>query len=487
VTTGIVESERTRDNAVRIGSQRGMALLPADEWAWQQFAQVELGDQRRNQRALEVAAKMAAQPQTSLPAQMQSRSALRAAYRLLNHPEVTMDALLEPHRRQTLAQAAAVALVLFIEDTTELDFTAHPATKNLGPIGDGRGRGLLLHSTLAVTPDDQAILGLAHAQVVVRQAAPKSRPHRSASPEGQVWEVSAVQVGSPPPASTWVHVSDRGSDIFEYMLACLDRGKHFLLRAFHNRVLDWGQPETQSAGEQHGYLLDYARGLSAQPDSGYTVTIHARDKRPARQAQVVLAWSQVNIAPPVQAPLGLRERGSLPAWLLRVWEPAPPAEAEAVEWILVSSLPITTLDEARRAAGWYGRRWLVEDYHQCLKTGCQVEQVQLDDGEDVRRFLGFAIPIAVRLLQLREAARQTPCIPAKEAVDPLMVEVLTCRRPKMAAEPTLAEFWQAVASLGGHQGRKSDGPPGWRTIWRGWRYLSDLTEGARLFVKRTQR
>jgi hypothetical protein len=398
-----------------------------------------------------------------------------------------MEALLEPHRRQTLAQASAVPLALFIEDTTELDFTAHPATKNLGPIGDGKGRGLLLHSTLAITPDGLVILGLAHAQVVLRQAAPKSRPHRSASPEGQVWEVSAAQVGCPPPASTWVHVSDRGSDIFEYMLACLEQGKHFLLRACHNRVLDWGQPVLPSSDEQRGYLLDYARSLSAQPDSGYTVTIHARDKRPARQAQVVLAWSQVKIAPPVQAPPGLQQRGPLSACLLRVWEAEPPGEAEAVEWILLSSLPITTLEEARRAADWYGRRWLVEDYHQCLKTGCQVEQVQLDDGEDVRRFLGFAIPIAVRLLQLREVARQAPGIPAKEAVDPLMVEVLTRRRPRMAAEPTLAEFWQAVASLGGHQGRKSDGPPGWRTIWRGWRYLSDLTEGARLFAKRVQR
>lgn len=483
MATCVVDCERVHDNRVRSQPQRCAPVLSADEWAWQQFAQVDLGDQRRNKRALEIAAKMAAHPEASLPTQMQSRSALRAAYRLLNHPEVTMDELLEPHRRQTLAQAATLPLVLFIEDTTELDFTDHPAMKNLGPIGDGKGRGLLLHSTLAVEPGEQTLLGLAHAQVVVRQSAPRSRPHRSDSPEGQVWEVSAAQVGRPPAGATWVHVSDRGSDIFEYMLACLDQGKHFLLRAYQNRLLDWEQSDTRKAGEQGCYLLDYARSLSARPDGGYTVTIHAHDKRPAREAQVVLAWAQVSIAPPVQAPVTLRRRGAIPAWVLRVWEPDPPAGVEAVEWLLLSSLPVTTVGEARRAADWYGSRWLVEDYHQCLKTGCRVEEVQLDDGEDVRRFLGFAIPTAIRLLQLRQAARQTPSLPAKEVVDPLMVEVLVRRQKKVAREPTLAEFWQAVARLGGHQGRKSDGPPGWRTIWRGWRYLSDLTDGARLFAK----
>jgi hypothetical protein len=117
-----------------------------------------------------------------------------------------------------------------------------------------------------------------------------------------------------------------------------------------------------------------------------------------------------------------------------------------------------------------------------LKTGCRVEDSQLDDGADLQRLLGFAAPIAVRLLQLRQAARNIPDLPATALVEPLMVQVLARRQKTDPDTMSPAEFWRRLARLGDHQGRRRDGPPGWRTVWRGWRLLSDLTEGARLFV-----
>jgi len=183
-------------------------------------------------------AKMVAHPDASLPNQMESRAAVRGAYRILNHPEVTLEALLAPHCQATLTAAGQVFLVLMVEDTTELDYTAHPHTTGLEPIGDGRGRGLLLHSTLAMVPDSRSILA-GHAQVVLREPKPPSRPHWTRSAEGRVWEVSARAVGQPPTGSVWVHVSDRGSDIFEYMAECRRQNKQFVVRAYHNRVLAW--------------------------------------------------------------------------------------------------------------------------------------------------------------------------------------------------------------------------------------------------------
>ena len=126
--------------------------------------------------------------------------------------------------------------------------------------------------------------------------------------------------------------------------------------------------------------------------------------------------------------------------------------------------------------------YAIEDCHQCLKTGCQIERSQLDDGADIQRLLGFALPIAVRLLQLRQTVRQAPQTPAITVVAPRLVQVLA-RRQKLDWQTLTAEqFWQQVARLGGFQGRRRDGPPGWRTVWRGWRYLSDLADGARLFA-----
>ncbi len=456
--------------------------LHASEWAAQQWATVELGDRRLTRRAVEIGTQMAAHPEASLPEQMGAPSVLKAAYGLLNHPGISLAALTAPHRRQTLQAAGVLALVLHVEDTTELDFTHHPSKMGLAPIGNGRGQGLLLHSTLSIEPGSRTLLGLAHAQVVLRQ--PKAaRPKKWVrTPEGRVWEVSAQQVGRPPAGACWVHVSDCGSDIFEYMATCRQHDKHFLIRAFRNRRLQWSaeSPEATDAAAQA--VLDYAQSLPPSPGSTYTVQVPAKDGQPERTAQVVLQWAPITLVPPVQAPAEIRACGPLKVWLVHAWEPSPPPDVEAVDWVLLSSLPVESLAEARTRVDWYTCRWFCEDFHQCLKTGCQIERSQLDDGADIQRLLGFMLPIAVRLLQLRQTARQAPQMLATTVVEPLLVQVLARRRTLDWRTLTAEQFWQQVARLGGYQGRRRDGPPGWRTVWRGWRYLSDLADGARLFA-----
>jgi Transposase Tn5 dimerisation domain/Transposase DNA-binding len=421
-------------------------------------------------------------PEDSLPQQMQSPSELEAAYRLLNNPYVSLEKLLEPHSQQTLESARAQQAVVWVEDTTELDYTFHAGKSGLGPIGDGKGRGLLMHSTIGMLPGSATVLGLGHVQVVLREEKPKVTRHWAGSPESRLWERSAEAVGPPPEGRLWVHVSDRGSDIFEYMAACRKAGKHFLLRVFHNRVLSWGEELPEAQQTEARKLLNYARSLPQVPESDYSVAVHATSKHPARQAQVVLAWASVTLPPPEQAPEAIRQEKPIAAWVLRAWEPNPPPDTEAVEWVLLTSLPIHTLEEAQRCVHWYELRWFCEDFHQCLKTGCRIERSQLDDAQDLQNLLGFAAPIAVRLLQLRQEARHAPDAPATTAIEPLMVEVLARRQKVDAKTLTTLQFWLLVARLGGFQGRKRDGNPGWRTVWHGWCYLSDLTEGARLFL-----
>jgi hypothetical protein len=458
-------------------------MLTTSEWAVQQWADVNLGDQRLNRRALEMGRRMAAHPEASLPEQMGEPKMLKGAYGLLNHPGVDLAALLAPHRQQTLAQAAAQPIVLFVEDTTELDFTAHPKMQGVARIGNDRGQGLLLHSTLALVPQTRDLLGLAHSQVLLRAPKLAKRPKWVRTPEGLVWEVSAQQVGRPTQDVLWVHVSDGASDIFEYMATCRALDKHFLVRASHNRVLPEALPDPQDYETQIDHLLDFARRLPPAEGSAYTLTLPAEGQRPARQAVLALQWAQVTLPPSPQAPAAQRQRAPLTVWVLRAWEPDPPAAAEPVEWILLSSLPILSLADAQQRIDWYRCRWFCEDFHQCLKTGCRIERSQLDDGADVARLLGFALPIAVRLLQLRQAARNVPDAPATSLIEPLMVRVLAQHRRTDWQTMTVAAFWRSVALLGGHQGRKGDGPPGWRTVWRGWHRLSDWTDGARLFAE----
>lgn len=456
--------------------------LSASEWAVQQWADVQLGDRRLNRLAVTMGGLMASQPEASLPNQMRSSAQLKAAYGLLNHPGVSLAALTAPHRAQTLQQAREAEVVLFVEDTTELDFTHHASKTGLGPIGDGRGRGLLLHSTLALLPTTRTLLGLAHAEVVLRQPKAAQPQKWGRSPEGQVWTMSALQVGRPPADVCWVHVSDSGSDIFEYMATCRQYDKHFLVRAFRDRRLAWPAGSPEAGDPTLATVLDYAARLSPCAGSEYTITVPAKKGQPERQAQIVLQWAAVTILPPMQAPATIKAYGPLKVWLVRAWEIKPPPGVEPVAWVLLSSLPVTSLADARLRVDWYTCRWFCEDYHQCLKTGCQIESTQLDDGADITRLLGFALPISVRLLQLRQTARQAPATLAVEVVEPLMVQILAYHQKMDWRTLTAQGFWQGVARLGGHQGRRSDGPPGWRTVWRGWRYLSDLADGARLFA-----
>jgi hypothetical protein len=454
----------------------------AEQWAVETWGQVDLGDQRLNRRAVLIGAKMAANPEASLPQQMQEPAALQAAYRLMNNPHVHLNSLLEPVYQQTRQAADRPEVVLWVNDLTELDYTFHNAKTGLGPIGDSRGKGLLMHSTLAVQPEKRTVLGLGSVQVFLRQPAPKPRPKWTRSPEGKIWEKAAQQVGAAPEGCLWVHVSDAGSDYFPYLAACVDQGKHFLVRVSRNRLLTWEESDPQSEQSEAHKLMDYVRSLAPQAGSAYPVQVRATTKQAAREAEVAMTWAPVTLSPSAQAPPDERQHAPMQAWVLRVWEPNPPENVEAIEWILLSSLPLEDLSAARRCVDWYTCRWLCEDFHQCLKTGCKIERSQLDDRTDLENLLGFAAPIAVRLLQLRQVARHSPEMLANQVMEPLMVKVLALHQHIDAKTMTIRRFWLLVARLGGFQGRKCDGNPGWRTIWHGWRYLSDLTDGARLFA-----
>jgi hypothetical protein len=211
-------------------------------------------------------------------------------------------------------------------------------------------------------------------------------------------------------------------------------------------------------------------------------TVPARPKtskhaaRTARTTTMVLSWAPITVAPPFHTP----KQEPLVAWMVRTWEPdPPPAEAEPLAWILLTTVPTATTEEAWERVDWYTRRWLVEDYHQALKTGCRLEQTQLRDGAAIARLVGMLAPVAVRLLQLRHAARDQPQEPAALVVGDRAVQVVA-RLSRQPSALTCADFWRLVARLGGHQGRKGDGDPGWRTIWRGWQYLQTVLIGVEL-------
>ena len=431
---------------------------------------------------------MAAQAGAGLPEQMGSRAMLKGAYRLLNCPAVGVEELWRPHHEATRQAAHYYPTVLFIQDWTTLDYSHHPKTAGLGPVGSRRQRGMLLHSVLAYAVEAQQVLGLAYGKVIVRSEggtggrARHNGGRRSLGIEGRVWEEAAEAIGPASGGSRWIHVSDRESDVFDYMAVCTRLGKGFVIRAFHNRKLEAGVAVAEPRVPAGQYLMQLARQLVAPTAQTYEVEVPASRKKglaqPPRRAQIRLAWTPLHLP----APSYVKGHAGLEVWLVRAWEPEPPAGADAVEWILLTSLRVTNWSEARYVTQLYECRWVVEDYHMCLKTGCRLEASQLDHGHDLQRLLGFTAPIAVRLLQLRHVVRTAPEAPARTAVDPLLVQLLAAKFQLPVKSLTATMFWARVAQLGGHLGRKSDGPPGWRTLWKGWRHLSDWADGVRLLA-----
>lgn len=453
-----------------------------------------MGNAQRTRRAVAIGRRIAAHPGAGLPEQMGSKAMLKGAYRLLNCPTVESEGLWHPHQKATRRAAGQCKTVLFIQDWTTLDYSHHPKKTGIGPVGSRRQRGILLHSVLAYACEEKQILGLAYGQVIVRDEAETGEKNkkkhnggrRSEGIEGRVWEQAAAAIGPAPSHSRWIHVSDRESDVFAYMVACQSLGKDFVIRAFHNRkVNESGDDEASEASAQaQRYLMALARKLVPQTEQRYEVEVSATVKQGSQQAkriaQIRLAWTQIHLP----APSYVKGHPGLEVWIVRAWEPEPPAGVAGVAWILITSLAVNDWEAARYVTQIYECRWLVEDYHMCLKTGCRIEASQLDHGDDLKRLLGFTTLIAVRLLQLRHMVRTAPesLVVTAATLDPLMVRLLAAKFKFAVSSLTVKTFWVLVAQLGGYLGRTSDGPPGWRTLWKGWRHLSDWADGVRLLA-----
>jgi hypothetical protein len=162
-------------------------------------------------------------------------------------------------------------------------------------------------------------------------------------------------------------------------------------------------------------------------------------------------------------------------WCVRCWEAGK--RKNALEWILFTTVPVTDAASALERIEWYRCRWVVEEYHKALKTGCAMEQRQLQSAQGLLALLGLLAIVAVRLLQWRTVARTAPDTPASPVVEPELLDTVVRLRGGSADRMTVDQFWRAVAGLGGFLGRKGDGDPGWQTLWRGWQRLQDLCWG----------
>ena len=439
------------------------------------FATVDLGDARRTRRLIASAAQIAAMPRRTFNTTFNWND-LRGFDNLCDAKTATVDALQHTHRQLTRQAMGEHPVVLVLHDTSEIDLTSHAALTDIGPIGDGRGRGILQHNSLAIVPDPRHVLGLAHQQLRIRKPAPAnetSGQRKKRERESVLWTNGIAAVGRPPDGVRWVDVADAAADDYEAMRASLDAGHDFLLRVSQNRQAWSDEARTQST-----HMLDFARNLGSFGTDA--VSIPARGGRAGREAVVHLAAARVWIPAPTQT----KNRAGQPviaAWVVRVWEPNPPTGVEPLEWILVTSVPGETLEQLKERRDWYACRWMVEVYHDVEKNGCGLEERRFETAARMMACLAILAVVAVRVFQLRTALDHAPAAKAETVASVEEVKVLR----EALGEPvkTVADFVRGVAMLGGFLGRKHDGNPGVETLWRGYHRLQDFLLGYRCRAK----
>jgi len=321
-------------------------LENAENWAVETFGAAELGDPRRTDRLVKVAAALGENPSVSLPRSMRNWAETQGAYRFLGNEAVSHEQIMMPHWIQTRSEAEQRSQVLLIGDTTEVNLSSHKATTGLGPVGRGnKAQGFFVHSVLAVDAKDKQLLGCMGQEPFVREPAPEKETKAERNTrwrESMIWEQSIQRIGPVPANTQWIYVGDRGSDIFRFWQRCQQLGYDHVTRVAQDRnVLVEEADEQEDPTAEH--LKTLARSLPAQ--GAIVMTIPAQRGRPEREALVNISWSQVAIQPPTNGTaLSMTQ---VKASLVRVWEPEPPEGVEPLEWILVTSVAVNTTEDAR--------------------------------------------------------------------------------------------------------------------------------------------
>lgn len=369
----------------------------------------------------------------------------------------------------TCQRAQSHDTVLVIQDTSNIGFP-HSSAEGLGYLDHGRGKGVLAHSSLAVSSQGVP-LGLVDQHIWVRppeqmgiKATRRQRPIEDK--ESGRWiqalrSSEAVLSG----VRRMVTVADREADIFELFATPRRPGSDLLVRATHNRGLEGG-----------GRLWDHLGKGPCQAE--LTVALQKANGRPARTAHLQLRWQTLSISPPASGSC----KGLAPIQLqaILVAEPAPPKGVKPICWKLLTSLPIADASDGLRYVQWYSYRWLIERFHFVLKTGCGVEQLQLRAVESLKKALITYSLVAYRLMWLIYESRAHPDVGCDQLLDEPEWQALYSYHHKSFASPeqipTLAQAVRWIAILGGFLNRKGDGNPGIKNLWRGMRRLQDLAD-----------
>jgi hypothetical protein len=439
---------------------------------------IDLGDERLNKRSVRVIEALAGNPEASINASCDGWTETLAAYRFFDNEAVTPELVLQPHLKATQRRMREHPVVLLLQDTTELDYTQHPP-KDARCMNYERRFGLYEHVSLAVTPD-RLCLGVVGSEFFDRDAESLGKTDQRRTLPGEEKESFrwlkgyrlACQLAAECPHTQIVSVADREADIYDIFVdAQAQAGPRadYIIRAQRERSTLQRDPESGRAA-YHKIRDEVSRSALRTTK---IIELSQTSKRAARQAVLEIRAITVDVKPP-------HARNRLPSVtfnLVLVQEIGGPGDDTDVCWLLITTLPIETINDVLRIVDYYRARWMVEVYFRTLKTGCRVEDIQLETNARLKRCLAFYKIIAWRILYLMYLNRKCPKLPCTAVFADCewkSVWRVVTKKPLPKNTPTLSRFMELLTQLGGYNNRATEAPPGPQPLWVGIRRMTDF-------------
>jgi len=468
--------------------------LTMNVWAENEFGAAPLNGALVKRLIKSVRIQAMAPSKTFFSAASGDAAAVIGYYRMMERPDTeafTPDAILATHRARSLCRIRGARTALLIQDGSDLNFATHGACSGLGVIARTKGSagtlGIHMHSTFAVN-EEGVPLGVPR----IEFDCPDGKADKDKAPKDRKsarwlrgWRDSSA-LAAQATGTRVIAVMDREGDsaaLFAERTA--NGGAELLVRAKHDRVFPDGQTlfdRVRNAPVRATHAIRVDRASARRPARGQK----AFAGRDARLAHTQLRWQVMNLPVPQKERTRLG-KDPFPLTAVHVLEPDPPEGVEPVEWLLLTTLPVTTRSEAIEVLDFYALRWRIEDWHRILKSGCEVEKIAHSTAERIKRAVTINAVIAWRLAVLTRLGRATPEVKAVQMFEKSEIAVLLdyagdmrfqlpCQKspdhPPAMDDVSLGEAVLLIARLGGYLNRKNEAPPGHQVVWNGYFRLS---------------
>lgn len=481
-------------------------------WVVEEFEAVSFGDTRLDDR-LKLCISQAACIGESTPDRARSLASLKATYRFIDNPKVTMDEILACHNQSTIDRCGKHARVYLIQDTTEFDLTK-PKQRVLGagPLNTDRRQGFFYHPLYALT-DTGLPLGVVDQMIWTRDSASLATPTKERmiarkkacfeEKESCRWmemSQSGEQIARSLPGVQFVMVADSEADIGEVLCEAsqLPENYGFIVRQSSQHVISAAQDSstglslTASSVEQALSQAQW-RGERVVSVGGREAPQRPDDKKRVRKQARTSREATLSIRAICVTTVGTRRRGggflpNVTLHVVEVLERNPPEGEVPVRWVLFTTLTIATVEDLFDILDSYCMRWQVELYFKTLKSGLKIEDMKYETLERYLIAFSMLTVVAWRVEYLKGATRSDPESSCEKYFAPNEWIAITAflRRPVDRTQPpTTQEFMYSIAQLGGYINKKSQGDPGSKTIWRGMARFDTIVEAFAVFNQMT--